>query len=180
MSKPKTLSFTPHLSHSWVLFLVKGIITRTHKKLQAVKDWPTPTDRKKLQRFLGFVNFYRRFIINYSQITIPLTRLTSCKTQFKWTPEADQAFSELKKWFCSTPILHHTDPWRQFIVEVDASDTGARVVLSQKDPLDNKIHPCTSFFQMIFCFRAKLWCGKPGVADHHDGSRRVEAMATGS
>ncbi len=52
-------------------------------KVQAVVNWPTPDSRKALQRFLGFANFYRRFIRNYSQLAAPLTALTSTKTMFR-------------------------------------------------------------------------------------------------
>lgn len=60
----------------------KGHYHTDPTKVQAVKDWPVPSDKKQLQRFLGFANFYRRFIKNYSKIAAPLTKLTSCKTKF--------------------------------------------------------------------------------------------------
>lgn len=98
-------------------------------KEQAVKDWPTPCDKKQLQRCLGFVNFYRHFIKSYSQIAAPLTELTSCKTSFQWSPETNFVFFELKKRFCSAPTLRHADPKMPFFVEVDASDIGAGALL---------------------------------------------------
>lgn len=101
------------------------------QKVQAVKDWPTPVDKKQLQRFLGFANFYRRFIKSYSQVAAPLPKLTSSKVQFKWFPEANQAFCNLKERFCAAPILCHLDPRKQFIVEVDASDTGGLFYLKE-------------------------------------------------
>ena len=53
-------------------------LTMSEVKVQAIQDWPKPRKVKDIQSFLGFANFYRRFIFNYSKITIPLTRLT-CK-----------------------------------------------------------------------------------------------------
>ncbi len=94
------------------------------EKIQAVVDWPTPDSRNALQRFLGFANFYRRFIRNYSQLAAPLTALTSTKTTFRWSEAADAAFSNLKSRFVSSPILIAPDPSRQFVVEVDASEVG--------------------------------------------------------
>ena len=89
------------------------------EKIRAVAEWPKPTIRKQLQRFLGFANFYNCFSRNFSRVAAPLTRLTS----FSWTPEDEQAFSELKGLFTCIPILVQPDPSCQFIVEVDASDT---------------------------------------------------------
>ncbi len=88
-------------------------------KVQAVVDWPTPDSRKAQQRYLGFANFYRHFIRNYSQLAAPLTALTSTKTTFRWSSSAEAAFSKLKSCFVSAPILVAPDPSRQFVVEVD-------------------------------------------------------------
>lgn len=109
-------------------------------KVEAVMEWPRPEDRKQLQRFLGFANFYRRFIQNYSTGAAPLTALTS--TTYCWTPDADQAFTELKQRFVLPPILTQPDPKRQFVLEVDASDTGIGAVWSQWAASDQKLHPC--------------------------------------
>ena len=74
----------------------------------------------------------------------PLTVLTGkSQTRFCWTPEADRAFMELKGRFTSGTILVHPDPTRPFVVEVDASDTGAGAVLSQWNEEDKKLHPCS-------------------------------------
>ena len=115
------------------------------EKVRVVEQWPNPMDRKSLQRFQGFANFYRRFIRNYSSITAPLTRLTSTKVGFSWGPEAEAAFRGLKGRFTSAPILVHPDPERQFIVEVDASNTGVGVVLSQRSAADAKVHLCAFY-----------------------------------
>ena len=74
-------------SVSFLGFIVeKGQIKTDPAKVQAVAEWPTPTSRKQLQRFLGFANFYRRFIRDYSKVATPLTRLTSVKIPFGWSP----------------------------------------------------------------------------------------------
>ncbi len=101
------------------------------EKVQAVLDWRTPSSRKEVQRFLGFANFYRKFIRNFSTVAAPLHALTSSKVTFSWTPPADAAFQRLKQSFSSAPILTLPDPSRQFLVEVDASDTWIGVVLFQ-------------------------------------------------
>uniref|UniRef100_A0A8K9X149 Gypsy retrotransposon integrase-like protein 1 n=1 Tax=Oncorhynchus mykiss TaxID=8022 RepID=A0A8K9X149_ONCMY len=85
-------------------------------KVQAVIDWPVPKSRVELQRFLGFANFYRRFIRNFGQVAAPLTALTSVKTCFKWSVSAKGAFDLLKNRFTSAPILVTPDVSRQFVV----------------------------------------------------------------
>lgn len=80
-------------------------------KVTAVKEWPVPTTVKELQRFLGFANFYRRFIANYSKITSVLTSLLrGAKKTITWSPAAQDAFNHLKTAFCTAPILTHPDP----------------------------------------------------------------------
>lgn len=114
-------------------------------KVRAVTEWPVPDSRVALQRFLGFANFYRRFIHNYSQIVAPLTSLTSSRTRFVWSSSAQYAFDRLKSLFTSAPILLYPDVSRQFIVEVDASEVGVGAILSQRSTVDGKVHPCAFF-----------------------------------
>ncbi|KAK3563211.1 hypothetical protein QTP86_018263 [Hemibagrus guttatus] len=100
------------------------------KKVAAIRDWPTPTSVKELQRFLGFANFYRRFIKGYSSITSPLTNLHRNKPKaLTWTSAATQAFHTLKQAFTTAPLLVHPNPELPFVVVVDASTTGVRAVL---------------------------------------------------
>ncbi|XP_042252426.1 uncharacterized protein LOC121886485 isoform X2 [Thunnus maccoyii] len=102
--------------------IAQGLVLMDPAKLTAVTEWPRPTNLKQLQRFLGFANFYRRFIKDYSCIAAPLTALTSTSTPLLWSPEAVAAFKDLKNPFASAPIL--IQPAHQFVVEVDASDSG--------------------------------------------------------
>lgn len=125
-------------------------------KVKAVTEWPTPTSQKLLQRFLGFANFYRQFILNYSQVAAPLTCLTSTKLPFQWTAEAEGAFNKLKSLFSSAPILVQADPSRPFIVEVDASDVGVRAVLSHWSGPNFKLQPSAFFSPMAFPSSEKL------------------------
>ncbi len=113
-------------------------------KVRAVIEWPVPDSRIALQRFLGFANFYRRFIRSFSQVAAPLTALTSIRS-FTWSEVAQNAFDHLKRLFTSAPILITPDPTRQFIVEVDFSDVGVGAILSQRSSWDDKVHPCAFF-----------------------------------
>ena len=80
--------------------------------------------------FLGFTNFYRKFIQDYSKLILPLTQLTKKGQPFVWSKEADMAFEGLKKAFTSAPVLAHVDPQKPFIIEADASDFALGSILS--------------------------------------------------
>jgi hypothetical protein len=129
--------------------VAEGNIQMDPAKVSAVTSWPVPGNRKKLQQFLGFANFYRKFIRNYSSVAAPLTALTSIKHPFFWTPEANTAFHTLKARFTTAPILQMPDSDRQFVVEVDASDVGVGAILSQRAEEDNKLHPCAFFSRRL-------------------------------
>uniref|UniRef100_A0A3B3DGY8 Gypsy retrotransposon integrase-like protein 1 n=1 Tax=Oryzias melastigma TaxID=30732 RepID=A0A3B3DGY8_ORYME len=131
------------------LLVAKDKIMMDPKKTDAVLEWPVPTSRKQLQRFLGFANFYRRFIKGYSQVAAPLHALTSSKCTFTWSAAATYAFTELKRRFTTAPILTMPDPARQFIVEVDASEVGVGAVLSQRSETDHRVHPCAFFSRRL-------------------------------
>jgi hypothetical protein len=109
-------------------------------KVQPILDWPIPVSVKGVQSFLGFANFYRRFIKNYSKIVSPLTRLTRKDTAFEWTSESTRAFESLKAAFTSAPILVHFDPQREAYLETDASDYAIGSILSQTDE-NGLLHP---------------------------------------
>ncbi|KAI2650848.1 Transposon Tf2-8 polyprotein [Labeo rohita] len=105
------------------------------QKLEAVRLWLLPMSLKQLQRFLGFANFYRRFIQGFSATAAPLTALTKpSHGAFHLTPEAIQAFKTLCNLFTTAPVLTHPNPDKPFVVEVDASDVGVGAVLSQRGP----------------------------------------------
>ncbi|KAK3528917.1 hypothetical protein QTP70_012864 [Hemibagrus guttatus] len=101
-------------------------------KVRAVTEWPAPATVWELQRFLGFANFYRKFIRNYSSVAGPLTSLLRGKPKrLAWTDQARAAFQQLKNCFTTAPILRHPDPDLLFMVEVDGS-SGLGAVLSQR------------------------------------------------
>ncbi|KAK3536402.1 hypothetical protein QTP86_008889 [Hemibagrus guttatus] len=101
-------------------------------KVHVVTKWPNPTMIKELQRFLGFTNFYQRFIRNYSSMAGLLTSLLRGKPRrLSWSDQAQTAVVKLKDSFTTPPILRHPDPDLPFVVEVDASSSGIGAVLSQ-------------------------------------------------
>ncbi|GJE96953.1 marY1-like reverse transcriptase, partial [Phanerochaete sordida] len=110
-------------------------------KVSGVMDWPVPTKVKHVQAFLGFANFYRRFIKDFAKIAKPLTTLTKKDQPWVWESEQQKAFDDLKKAFTSAPILRIPDDVNPFRLSTDASDFAIGSVLSQLDPEDNLYHP---------------------------------------
>src|SRR6202034_1246488 len=96
---------------------------------------------KEVQSFLGFVNFYRRFIKDFSQHARPLFDLTKKDVSWRWTEEEQSAFSSLKGAVTSAPILSSPDNSRPFRIEADSSDFATGAVLSQESSEDDKWHP---------------------------------------
>src|SRR6516225_5207605 len=105
-------------------------LTMSKDKVQAIVDWPVPRKVKDIQSFLGFANFYRRFIYNYSDIVYAMNRLTRKGIDWLWTTECQEAFDNLKLAFTTAPILTHWEPNLAMIVETDASDYALAAILS--------------------------------------------------
>ncbi len=125
----------------------KGI-SADPEKISQVSGWQTPSNRKELQRFLGFTGYYRRFIKGYSDIVSPLYKLTSGEPRrkkrgsqikkrhnppppFIWTTQHQQAMDTLTFHLTSAPILAYADFTTPFILQTDASGVGLGAVLSQ-------------------------------------------------
>ena len=106
------------------------------EKVQSILEWEAPRNVKDVQAFLGFANFYRRFIEGYSRICKPMTDTTKTTDptggirKFEWTKECAAAFLELKARFTAPSIRRHFDPTLQCVVETDASDFAIGAVLA--------------------------------------------------
>ncbi|CCO37539.1 Retrotransposable element Tf2 155 kDa protein type 2 [Rhizoctonia solani AG-1 IB] len=101
-------------------------------KIQAVQEWPTPTTVKQVQSFLGFANFVRRFVANFSQIARPLHNLVKKEVKWQWTDKEESAFRELQKAIINAPVIVHADPSKPYFLETDASGAALGSVLSQR------------------------------------------------
>lgn len=112
-------------------------------KIAAVAQWPTPGTVAELRSFLGFANYYRRFVEGFSRLASPLHKVVAALIGKKnrrgrgvllkeaWTPECDRSFLELKTRLVSSPVLAYANFNLPFILEVDASHEGLGAVLSQ-------------------------------------------------
>jgi len=115
-------------------------LTMSDTKVKTIQEWPEPKKIKDIQSFLGFANFYRCFIFNYSNIVIPLTHLTRKDTPWNFDENCRRAFNTLKQAFTSAPILMHWVLDAQPVVETNASDYALAAILSIMTK-DNEIHP---------------------------------------
>ncbi|MBW0573809.1 hypothetical protein O181_113524, partial [Austropuccinia psidii MF-1] len=107
--------------------------------IQQILNWLPPRNLKALQSFLGFPNFYCRFIKNYSKKISSLTSFLKKDSCFPLNEEALSQFHQLKEAFTTAPILSHFNPSLPTIVETDASDYALGAVLSQVS--DSGKHP---------------------------------------
>lgn len=109
-------------------------------KIQAIQDWPVPTNTTEVRSFHGLASYYRKFIRGFSAIAAPLTALTGSRSAFAWSPAAQDAFEALKLALTSPPVLQPfrdtSDPLR---VTTDASDVAVGAELSQF--VDGAWHP---------------------------------------
>src|SRR5258708_34340598 len=109
-------------------------------KVSTIQSWLEPCNIHEVQSFLGFANFYRRFISHYMELTQPLTILCQKNTPWHFGETESAAFRHLKMAFCWAPVLYHWAPDLPMMVETDASDYAIAGILSVTTP-DLDIHP---------------------------------------
>ncbi len=132
-----------------------GFIISTHglavdpDKIEAIVQWQEPTTIKGIQSFLGFCNFYRRFIHEYGRIALPLIQLTKKGLAWSWTDAHQEAFERLKQALIAAPVLVHFNPRLETILETDASGGVAAGVLSQKSEADGFFHPVAFYSKTL-------------------------------
>jgi len=112
-----------------------GKVRPDPKKVQAVRDYPTPSSKKDIRAFLGLTGYYRKFIPHFATLAAPLSDLTrKCQPEkIKWNSSCEEAFQKLKAALQESPIIKVAEPDLPFILQTDASDRGIGAVLSQKD-----------------------------------------------
>jgi hypothetical protein len=106
---------------------VSGVRTNP-SKISNIVDWPIPSDSTGLSRFIGVIQYYRRFIENCSELLVEMTtRLSKVNTPFSWTIEANNCFLICKFLLTTAPILVLPDFSKPFVLFTDASDVGIGV-----------------------------------------------------
>ncbi|GJX46005.1 putative reverse transcriptase domain-containing protein [Tanacetum coccineum] len=102
-------------------------------KIEAVKNWASPTTPTEVRQFLGLVGYYRRFIKDFSKIAKSLTELTQKNKKYIWGEDQESAFQLLKQKLCEAPILALPEGNDDFVVYCDASHQGLGAVLMQRE-----------------------------------------------
>jgi len=133
--RPAKCSFNQTSVEYLGLIISEGELHMDPVKLQAVRDWPCPKSVKDIQKFLGFCNFYRRFVHAYSTLACPLFDLTKKTTTWTWTPACEAAFTGLQRTLTTSLVLILPDYDKAFTLITDASDYATGAILEQEDAL---------------------------------------------
>ncbi len=119
-------------------------------KVTVIVSWITSINLKEIQNFVKFVNFYRRFIKNFSKLVKLFIQLTKKNTSFVWNEICVQVFDNLKKQVSLISVLRHFDLKQQAILKIDALNYVKDEILSQYDD-ENVFHSMTFYSKsMIF------------------------------
>jgi transposase InsO family protein len=146
--KPEKCEFERTRVEYLGLMISEGQVEMDAVKVAGVSKWPTPTNKKEVQSFLGFINFYRRFVQDFSEIARPLFDLTKKDVRWHWNAEQEEAFHTLKSKITSTPILKAPEDNKPFRLEADSSDMATGAILSQQG-LEGKWHPIAFYSKSL-------------------------------
>ncbi|KAH9459172.1 hypothetical protein Pst134EA_033023 [Puccinia striiformis f. sp. tritici] len=157
-ASPEKCSFYAH-HVSFLGFVISSEgIRMDPDKLSTVVDWPYPETVCHLRKFLGFTNFYRKFIDRFSEVSAPLTELTKNGADIDQglkTKECLSSFSHLKSCFTRAPLLQHFDFAKKRVLFVDSSKYALTAVLCQ--PGDDGVLRPVSFLSRKLTPRESVW-----------------------
>ncbi len=138
--KPEKCTFeVPEIEYLG-LVIGGGRVRMDRVKVQGVEGWKRPKNLTELRGWMGFINFYQRFIKGFSKIARVLNELTKKGVQWEWTDEREEAFQKLKELICSEPVLLMPKLEEPFELEVDASNYAIGATINQKDE-QGRWHP---------------------------------------
>ncbi|KAL0152873.1 hypothetical protein M9458_051806 [Cirrhinus mrigala] len=122
----------------------QGCVRPVAAKVEAILQFPTPSNKRELRQFLGMAGYYRGFFRNFSAVVSPLTDLLSSSRKFIWDSGCSLAFDAVKDLLCNAPVLSAPKFEKLFKLQVDASATRAGAVFLQEDEHDVD-HPISYF-----------------------------------
>jgi len=118
-------------------------------KVVGVRDWPTLENWTDVQAFIGFVNFYHRFIRDFSTIARSFFDLTRSDKAWNWDTKKWDAFERLKTAVTTAPVLVSPQDSEPFRIEADSSNFASGAVLSQQLPGEEKWHPVAFYSKSL-------------------------------
>ena len=130
--KPKKCFFAQKEIEFLEVWVLKNRVWMDNEKVQVVQEWPCLSRVKQVQKFLRLANYYWRFIQGFRAIAKPLYKLTKKDQQFKWEPQHEATFKQLKQAFTKAPVLDFLDSNKELQVKYDALDFATGAVLSAK------------------------------------------------
>src|SRR6266705_3201041 len=133
--KPEKCAFEKKEIDYLGVIIGQNTIKMDPEKVKGVANWQKPRTPTEVQQFLGFTGYYRYFVPNYSKIARPLLDLTKKTTPWHWEKPQQNAFIELKRRMCCSPVLTQPDFEKKFYLQTDASAYGVGAVLSQEGEL---------------------------------------------
>jgi hypothetical protein len=145
--KPEKCSFHQRTVEYLGVIIGEGKVRMDPVKVQGIAQWPTPQTVKDVRSFLGFCNFYRAFIKNFSHQTRPLNDLTRKLNKWTWGEKEQTAFDSLKRACASYPVLRTPDWTKPFVLETDASGFALGAVIAQEH--EDGIHPIAFFSRSL-------------------------------
>jgi hypothetical protein len=125
------LDWKPPTSVTQVCSFLEGI-TVDPGKIKDALDWKPPTSVTQVRSFLGLAVYYRRFILNFSQISKQITKLLKKGNKYVWNKDFDEAFLTLNKLLTTSSVLAQPDIAKPFDAYCDASGSGLGCVLMQE------------------------------------------------
>ena len=145
--------FKKHIQYLGHLLSAEGI-QPLPEKLESIAKMPAPKNPKEVKQFLGLVDYYRKFIPRFADISRVLTHLTKKHIEFKWTPECENCFQILKEFLQQTPILKYLDPQASYTLYTDTSKYAYAGILKQNS--NGTDHPIT-YVSGLFCGSQLNW-----------------------
>jgi hypothetical protein len=151
LSETRKCSFHQKTVEYLGVIIGKGKVRMNPVKVQGIAQWPTPQTVKDVRSFLGFCNFYRAFVKNFSHQTRPLNDLTQKLNKWTWGEKEQNAFDSLKNACTSYPVLRTPDWTKLFILETDTSGIALGLslgaVIAQEH--EDGIHPIVFFSRSL-------------------------------
>ena len=151
-------------------------------KVTGVAEWKEPKNPQDICKYLGFCNFYRRFIKGFSKIAKPLNDLLKKGAKWAWGKAEKEAFKKIRNRITEEPVLVQPDQNKQFEVEVDTSNFTMGAILMQRDE-KGQLRPIASAPRRTTTYMAKNYgrsakCSGLGDTSSNKRSTRLSSALT--